>query len=1113
MAPEAVDDSHLAAAGTLKPGSIKQILLKNFLTFKDVIITPGARLNIVVGANGTGKSTILNAICLGLGGEPKLLGRADDARDFVMHGEDEASITITLAPKPGMDTHVIERVIDRRRGKEKGNGRGASTFFINGEKVNVKEVRELVSSEYKITIDNLCTFLPQDKVSSFSSMSEQDRLRETEKTLSEDYYNMHLQLVEAVDEISENAGSLESLKQKLKKYKHENEKLERAAALVEERQKILDEASLIEKKKLWAEYDLLREQAMEIKEAKGLIKKKVTEITSELQPLQEKADRLQALRQKAEADYKAYNDETNRCKKEIEKQSNKYDNHDDTIEDIIMQLSELDSKRSRLELDAKAKQARLDEVEKGKQGFPSPEVADADLKQAQAKRREAMKSFDRAKRQEQDVESLVKELQEQGKRFQQMVAKLDNEAESRKKHVYRKFPKLHTITTLIGGDRGRFRRQVWGPVACEVTAKNKGIAAMLEFHAPKSCLMSYVVEEKRDYDRLYKWVREEMNLGININLIPNGELKQKERFYSEEKMAILKQQHGIQGYLDECFTAPDAIMQSLRNAAQVQRVLIGNDTTMDSIDNKGLLNFLSKPEAGQDPNKAAPFCVFATRGQTIIRFTGKVSRYTGKITISQDQIREASFLTTGVNEQEKQAAEAKLAEVHQQADDLRPKAQEAQHIRRQLESEAQDAQGEVEAAQKMKSHIVKYQSKHDQAKRNLQEALAALNTNDAEEKESLLSALMNRVSNSITALGAHAEQQESMMKATIASAGAAANKSSVSAVVAEAKVALQEKQAAHAETEQEARRLQADFSKTKKRAIEKKATAAEKAPLEDENGNDTELKRLIATIPFNTVAELQVAHEEAMARANDIADDPNAVRQYERRKKDIAELEVEVVRRANADATRAERIKAMADKWEGGLTQHISQVNKLFAKYMAEMDCAGEIVLSKGKDNVSNYKDWGIQILVSFREGTKVQALSAARNSGGERSVCTIMYLMALQEMMVAPFRCVDEINQGLDERNERLVFKRIVANSCRPPSCEDSSDHSGQYFLITPKLLPNLTDMEDEAVTVLFVMNGTFAVDASDTCVLHCTDHVLSLVAQVLTAFRAQTTGSSFSL
>ena len=74
---------------------------------------------------------------------------------------------------------------------------------------------------------------------------------------------------------------------------------------------------------------------------------------------------------------------------------------------------------------------------------------------------------------------------------------------------------------------------------------------------------------------------------------------------------------------------------------------------------------------------------------------------------------------------------------------------------------------------------------------------------------------------------------------------------------------------------------------------------------------------------------------------------------------------------------------------------------------------------------------------------------------------------------MVAPFRCVDEINQGLDERNERLVFKRIVENSTKPPGPNGPTDHCGQYWLITPKLLPNLTDMEREAVNVLCIYNG----------------------------------------
>jgi chromosome segregation ATPase len=39
--------------------------------------------------------------------------------------------------------------------------------------------------------------------------------------------------------------------------------------------------------------------------------------------------------------------------------------------------------------------------------------------------------------------------------------------------------------------------------------------------------------------------------------------------------------------------------------------------------------------------------------------------------------------------------------------------------------------------------------------------------------------------------------------------------------------------------------------------------------------------------------------------------------------------------------------------------------------------------------------------------------LSGNRHSGGERAVSTVMYLMALQDMTSAPFRVVDEINQG----------------------------------------------------------------------------------------------------
>ncbi|VDN33786.1 unnamed protein product [Gongylonema pulchrum] len=73
--------------------------------------------------------------------------------------------------------------------------------------------------------------------------------------------------------------------------------------------------------------------------------------------------------------------------------------------------------------------------------------------------------------------------------------------------------------------------------------------------------------------------------------------------------------------------------------------------------------------------------------------------------------------------------------------------------------------------------------------------------------------------------------------------------------------------------------------------------------------------------------------------------------------------------------------------------------------------------------------------------------------SGGERSVSTMLYILALQELTAVPFFCVDEINQGMDSTNERLVFNMII-----DMLSSDTGLAKTQYFLLTPKLLPDLT-------------------------------------------------------
>lgn len=55
-----------------QPGSIVRVKLANFVTYTAVEFLPGPSLNMVIGPNGTGKSTLVCAICLGLGWGPQV---------------------------------------------------------------------------------------------------------------------------------------------------------------------------------------------------------------------------------------------------------------------------------------------------------------------------------------------------------------------------------------------------------------------------------------------------------------------------------------------------------------------------------------------------------------------------------------------------------------------------------------------------------------------------------------------------------------------------------------------------------------------------------------------------------------------------------------------------------------------------------------------------------------------------------------------------------------------------------------------------------------------------------------------------------------------------------
>ena len=182
-------------------------------------------------------------------------------------------------------------------------------------------------------------------------------------------------------------------------------------------------------------------------------------------------------------------------------------------------------------------------------------------------------------------------------------------------------------------------------------------------------------------------------------------------------------------------------------------------------------------------------------------------------------------------------------------------------------------------------------------------------------------------------------------------------------------------------------------------------------------------------------------------------------------------------------------------EWKPKLDEMVSVVNANFSKYFARFKCVGEVRLSdshklnevtnpepdadpgadpdpnqvclsdgrklnevtglpEGADDFAAYK---IHIKVKWRDDEALHVLGeGGRDSGGERSVATMIYLISLQNINPSPFRVVDEINQAMDSTNERHVFE-CITHACR--------EGGKQYFLLTPKLLPDLDYGEETSV------------------------------------------------
>lgn len=193
------------------------------------------------------------------------------------------------------------------------------------------------------------------------------------------------------------------------------------------------------------------------------------------------------------------------------------------------------------------------------------------------------------------------------------------------------------------------------------------------------------------------------------------------------------------------------------------------------------------------------------------------------------------------------------------------------------------------------------------------------------------------------------------------------------------------------------------------------------------------------------VEELEAEKDDLQSRNDCLqAANENEIEEYEQTENKVDKLQHDIEQGRNELENLEEILNLSQEQWLDPLQAIIEQINEKFGEAFERMGCAGEVTLCKGADE-RDFEDYGLSIKISYRDGEPLQELNTTVQSGGERAVATAAFMLSLQELTPVPFRCVDEINQGMDAPNERRIFDLLVESTSKP--------NTSQYFLITPKV------------------------------------------------------------
>ncbi|XP_009093698.1 structural maintenance of chromosomes protein 6 isoform X1 [Serinus canaria] len=1009
-------------------GIIESIQLKNFMCHSNLgPFQFGSNLNFVVGTNGSGKSSVLTALIVGLGGKATATNRGSSLKMFIQKGETSADISITLRNQ-GRDAFKPELYGTSITVNQRINQDGSRTCKLKSKSGTIisSKKEELVGilDHFNIQVDNPVSVLTQemskqflqtknegDKYKFFMKATQLEQMKEDYSFIGKTKKNTRVQIEQGEERLEE-----------LKQLYLEKKEIFKSIASVNEMQNRLKD---LKHQIAWA---VVSEMEKEVE----LLKEGVRAEEGNTELLQ-KVEECQAKVNEAEKKYKAIQDKLITVSEEAQ------DLHPQCISlkaevqakrktvnetEIIYNRSKTELKR--LEKDSEQLHKRIEELKSCANQVSEPEKFERQRRIAYL--REQLKAFHDEEimigQQLDQFQQAISKCREDHSRLRRERSEVQQALDGQQKQLRDlKDSKTNTLKRFgphipafleaveVAHRQGQFRKKPLGPLGALIHPKDPELILAIET-CLKGLLQAFCCDNHSDERTLQLLMSKYYPRGHRPQIIVN---KFQNKIYDTSQRAVHHPE-----------------FPTVLTALEIENPVVANCLIdMRSIETVLLIKSSRRAREVMQSNRPPRNCreAFTAEGDQVFERRYYSSNFVRPKFLSQDVEAEISHLDKEIENKRAQLA-ASQQRLHSIEDEIRQNEDHLYGHRRhqkQLQVKIRTANAEiadlenVEEHQSADIHILQDEAEENKGRME-----------SVKQDMQLQSRKMEELKNSLQA----AEKKLEEVKDKIHQVEEIAGPIKAELNQAESEVENSKRHLQHYEDKQ--REHEACINKHKDLLVSKTKELEEKmAKARQIFSEPIKVSRTVKSLD----AEMNRLREKINLESSHHGNREEIIQQfhYAKERYEDASNKVKNLRRfiAVLDEVMAERLKVYRQ-----FLRSLSMRCKLHFEHLLRVrGCSGHIIF--------DHKNETLSITVQPREEENAAPSDLKSLSGGERSFSTVCFILSLWNISESPFRCMDEFDVYMDMVNRRIAIDMILERA-------DFQQYR-QFILFTPLSMSSL--------------------------------------------------------